>query len=206
MQSFYETFKGSFRYNFVRVLLKKGLTFVQRKEKKFIKQIKNGNNQAFKQLYDRYAPYALRIAYAILKNKYDASDAVQETFIRVYRHIDTFDMTKSFRPWFYQILINESRRLITKRAKQAVHVESNEILDLLEHKKEKPKAAEDVMIALEYLHEDDRTILILKYLDNFTEKELAQIMNLKVNTVKTRLYRARKRVQSIMSGGNLDAF
>lgn len=170
-----------------------------------IKKIKQGDQQAFKHLYEKYADYALRTAFAITKNKYDAADIVQETFIRIYRHIDSYDITKSFRPWFYQILINESRRYLSQKTKQAISVESAEVLDVLTKHEDLSSAAEDIMIALEFLTDNDRTLLILKYLHEFTEKELADIMQLNVNTVKSRLYRARQRVKTIMTGGMLDA-
>jgi len=170
-----------------------------------IKKIKKGDQQSFERLYDKYADYALRTAFAITKNKYDAADIVQETFIRVYRHIGSYDVTKPFRPWFYQILVNESRRYLNKKTKQALSVESDEILDALTKQEGLSGATEDVMIALEFLSDDDRTLLILKYLHEFKEKELAEIMQLNINTVKSRLYRARQRMQSIMTGGMLDA-
>lgn len=172
---------------------------------RLIKKIKQGNQQAFKLLYDKYADYALRTAFAITRNKYDAADIVQETFIRIYRHIDSYDIDKDFRPWFYQILINESRRYLKKQTKQAINIESDQILDVLNKPYIPQDAVEDVMIALEYLAEDDRTLIILKYLDDFTEKELADIMQVNINTIKSRLYRARQRLQTIMTGGMLDA-
>ncbi|MDY7045959.1 sigma factor [Virgibacillus sp. M23] len=64
------------------------------KETRLIKKIKKGNHQAFKKLYDRFADYSLRTAFAITKNQSDASDIVQETFIRVYRNIDSYDMSR----------------------------------------------------------------------------------------------------------------
>lgn len=178
---------------------------MKRKETMLIKRIKKGNEAAFKRLYDLYASYALRTAYAITKNPADASDIVQETFIRIYRNIHKFDHKKSFRPWFYQILINESRRFLAKRDKQAVTVESEEILDALHVTKDDHQQLNDLLLdALEQLSEEDRTLIILKYVDRFTEKELAQMMDLNVNTVKSRLYRTRNRLKEIYTGGGFD--
>lgn len=174
------------------------------KEIKWIKKIKKGNERAFKRMYEEYASYALRTAYAITRNSSDASDVVQETFIRIYRNIDSFDIEKPFSSWFYQILLNESRRLLAKRNKHALPVEEEEVLDHLEMQGKRVDADEPLLRALEYLSEEDRSLIILKYIDRFTEKELAAMMELNVNTVKSRLYRARNRLKEIYSGGVVD--
>lgn len=162
-----------------------------------MKKIKKGNKHAFKQLYDSYADYALRTAYGITKTKHDASDIVQETFIKVFRNASSFDVTKSFKPWFYQILVNEARRFIKKQSKQAMPVETEETLDFFHQTKEKE---DDLPLALEELDQNDRTILILKYIDGFKEKEIAEMLKLNINTVKSRLYKARQRLKSAMGG------
>ncbi len=173
-------------------------------EIKWIQKIKKGNERAFKQLYEKYASYALRTAYAITRNSSDASDVVQETFIRIYRNIDSFDVEKPFSSWFYQILLNESRRLLARRKKQAHSMGEEYILDHLEIKEKRVHADEPMMRAMEYLSEEDQTLIILKYVERFTEKELAKMMGLNVNTVKSRLYRARNRLKEIYTGGVAD--
>ena len=61
-----------------------------------IKRLKDGDDKAFEELYERYGEYALRVATAITKNHANAADVVQETFIRVYHYIDNFDINKPF--------------------------------------------------------------------------------------------------------------
>jgi RNA polymerase sigma factor (sigma-70 family) len=86
-------------------------------EKEIIQRIQQGDEKAFAELYHLYAEYALRVAMAVTKSRANAADAVQETFIRVYDHIDRFNLTKDFKPWFYRILLNECNRLMKKQAK-----------------------------------------------------------------------------------------
>ena len=81
-------------------------------------KVKSGDRKAFEELYNLYADQGLRTALAITKNKSNAADAVQETFIRVYNNIKSFDETKPFKPWFYKILINECNRLLSKTPEQ----------------------------------------------------------------------------------------
>lgn len=167
---------------------------------RLIKKIKKGNQQAFRALYDNYVDYALRTAYAITRSNSDAADIVQETFIKVYRNIDSFDLKKSFKPWFYRILINESRRFIKKRSREGVTTSSDELLDYLHQSQFEVKNYDDLGIALDNLPENTRTLLILKYLNAFTEKEIAEMLEMNVSTVKSRLYKARNDLRACLGG------
>lgn len=169
-------------------------------ERKLIKKIKKGNQQAFRTLYDSYVDYALRTAYAITRNNSDAADIVQETFIKVYRNIDSFDLKRPFKPWFYRILINESRRFLKKRSRAGVTASSDELLDYLHQSQFEVKSYDDLGIALENLPERTRTLLILKYLNAFTEKEIAEMLEMNVSTVKSRLYKARNDLRACLGG------
>ncbi|MED4970575.1 RNA polymerase sigma factor [Parageobacillus toebii] len=86
-------------------------------EKEIVQRIQQGDEKAFAELYHLYAEYALRVATVVTKSRANAADAVQETFIRVYDHIDRFDPAKAYKPWFYRILLNECNRLMKKQAK-----------------------------------------------------------------------------------------
>ncbi|WP_067728017.1 RNA polymerase sigma factor [Oceanobacillus damuensis] len=169
-------------------------------ERKLIRKIKKGNQQAFKKLYEIYADYSLRTAYAITRNSSDASDIVQETFIKVYKNIDSYDITKPFRPWFYQILMNESRRYMKKRSKEGISVESEQLLDHLRNQMEEEKNYEVREAAMEQLNDHHRTVVVLKYLNGFSEKDISHVLDLNVNTVKSRLYKARQQLKAFIGG------
>ena len=81
-------------------------------DRELIEKIREGNNESFSELYNKYADFALRVAMAVTRNKISAADAVQEAFIRVYRNILTFNLDKPFEPWVYRILINECNRIL----------------------------------------------------------------------------------------------
>jgi len=174
-------------------------------ESKLINKIKNGNQKAFRQLYNQYSGYALRTAYAITKSNNDAADIVQETFIKVYRNINQFDQSKPFKPWFYRILLNESRRYMKKQNKQGTVVESEQLMDYLhaEASRENEQNS-DVLSILDLVSDRHRAVLVLKYLHDFTEKEIATILELNINTVKSRLYKARQRLRSILGGESVE--
>ncbi|MDA3129096.1 RNA polymerase sigma factor [Aliibacillus thermotolerans] len=168
------------------------------KEAKLIKKIKKGHQQAFRQLYDQYADYALRTAYCLTKSHSDASDVVQEAFVKVYRNIDSFDIHRPFKPWFYRILINECRRFLSKSSQKETAVDSNDLLDYLHQKKHHSTPSYDnIEMALDRLHEQHRIVVTLKYLNNFTEAEIAEMLETNISTVKSRLYKARQKLKLI---------
>ena len=75
-----------------------------------------GDKESFRDFYEAYADHAIRTASAITRNREMAKDAVQETFIRVYRQIGSYNLDLPFDPWFYRILTNECLRLLKKES------------------------------------------------------------------------------------------
>lgn len=169
-------------------------------EKDIILKIKEGDKEAFSKLYDEYAEYAIRMATAITKNSSDASDAVQETFIRVYRNIIFFDHEKPFKPWFYKILVNECNR-IKKHNTKVILIDQYSDHDATKSKEDhyKFEEYEKLYAAIQNLKEIYRIPIILKYLNDFAEKEIAEILDININTVKSRLYKGREQLKKTLS-------
>lgn len=168
-------------------------------QKDLVSRIREGDKEAFAELYDEYAEYALRVATAITKNSADASDAVQETFIKVYRNINSFDKEKPFKPWFYKILVNECNRII-KQSSRIVLMDEYLHDDSLGYHKDnyRYEEYEELYAAIQSLKEINRVPIILKYLIGFMENEIADILDINVNTVKSRLFKGRERLRKIL--------
>lgn len=168
-------------------------------EKKLITQIQAGDKQMFKELYDLYAEYALRVATAITKSRTFAADAVQETFIRIYKNIHSFDLTKPFKPWFYRILLNECNRFLEKKGKliPTDHHWDNDP-SLAKTDQHHFEEYEDLYKAVGELTDLYRIPIILKYLNDFSEKEIAELLDLNQNTVKSRLLKGRQQLREAL--------
>jgi RNA polymerase sigma-70 factor (ECF subfamily) len=169
-------------------------------ESQLIERIKRKDKEAFKELYNLYANQAIRTAIAITKSNATASDVVQETFIRVYKNIDRFDNIKAFKPWFYKILINECNRVM-KTSSNVVYLEdsdkeaiSGSSADMYEFQE-----YEDLYTAIKSLDDDVRIPIVLKYLKGFKEEEIADILTLNLNTVKSRLFRGRQKLKAAIT-------
>ncbi|WP_432363141.1 RNA polymerase sigma factor [Sporosarcina sp. UB5] len=161
-------------------------------QEKWVRKIRMGNQAAFRQFYEAYAGPAIRTASAITRNREMAKDAVQETFIRVYRQIGSFNPALPFDPWFYRILTNECLRLMKKESPLSTIESVENDLSLAEESFDQLTELYDVIQALDDSH---RIPLILKYIKGFTEKEIAEILGLNQNTVKSRLFKGRKRLK-----------
>lgn len=171
-------------------------------EKKLIKRIKKGDPEAFATLYHQYAEYALRVAMAITKDVADGSDAVQETFIRVHKNIFKFDLKRPFKPWFYKILVNECRRImhfstdalpIDEKIGNDIQLSEEDVYQFQEY--------EVLYRAIQNLDEINRVPIILKYLQDFSEKEISEVLDLNINTAKSRLYKGRQKLRRMLEEG-----
>lgn len=153
------------------------------------------SDELFEQLYRLYADRAIRTAAAITGSAASAADVVQETFIRVYRNLGSYDLDRPFEPWFYRILYNECNRYLKKQARM-VPSEISEEKDL-------PSETDtyefdrhgEVYEMVQQLDDKHRIPVILKYLNDLAEKDIAELMDLNVNTVKSRLFQARKKLK-----------
>ncbi|SES22873.1 RNA polymerase sigma factor [Psychrobacillus sp. OK032] len=155
-----------------------------------LKEIKKGNREAFHKFYDEYAGYAIRTAKAITRDDELAKDAVQEAFIRVYRNISSYNPTLSFGAWFYRILVNECNRILSKE-KKVVPIDTSLMEgnpQLTEHSNE---GVSDLYGVIQHMADLYRIPLLLKYIKGFSEKEIADILDLNQNTVKSRLFNGR---------------
>lgn len=171
-------------------------------EEKLIKGIKKGDSDAFAALYHQYADYALRVAIAVTKDRANGADAVQETFIRIHKNISKFDIKRPFKPWFYKILINECRRIMyfsTDALPMDEKLANN--IQLSKEDVYKFQEYEVLYKAIQNLDEINRVPIILKYLQEFSEKEIAEVLDLNVNTVKSRLYKGRQKLKRLLEEG-----
>ena len=166
-------------------------------ERRWIEQVLQGDRGAFRLLYGEYFDYAMRTAIAVTRHSERAKDAVQETFLRVYRNIWQYDRRKPFKPWFYTILLRECYRVMERENKV---IPFGEQLDRIPAEAKPPELPVDVYDALQTLDDLYRIPLILKYLHDYSEKEIAQMLDVNVNTLKSRLLKGREKLKKGLGG------
>lgn len=163
-----------------------------------LQRIKSGDKEAFRTFYNQQIDKALRVAILITKNQELAKEATQETFIRVYRNLSSYDSKRPFDPWFYRILTNECNRIMKKESK--IHYQQElldtDVKDPIVHTEDYSELNE----AIQSLNELYRLPIILKYLKGFSEKEISTILDTNQNTVKSRLHKGRALLRSFLNG------
>ena len=163
-----------------------------------------GDMGAFEELVDRHRMAVYRLARSITGNHHDADDAAQETFLRVYRSLDTYDTSRSFKPCLKRIAYNTSLNAVRagrSRSRGRVDGDIPEVADQSPHQLEKMEAkqsATQVDDAVQTLPSELRATLLLRAVEGMSYKDIANTMGVKIGTVMSRLSRARERVLDVL--------
>lgn len=161
-----------------------------------IERFLSGDAPAFDLLYRRYYDKVHAIARGVLLDSEEASDAVQEIFTLVHRHLARFDRRARFSTWLFRIAVNRSIQEARKRKHRIKDVELTEAAA-----KEAPEVAFEtdpqIHAALAQMKPADRALLLLFYWDDLSLQEIAAVIGTNVNAAKTRLYRAREKFRFI---------
>ena len=178
-------------------------------DRELVRRAQREDKEAFEELVRRHQHRVFAVAGGILRRREDVEDIAQQVFVKAYFSLKRFDQRAAFSTWLYKITVNECWDLLRKKKVRPLVYES----DLSEEQarqvitagdkenpgpdaSEKMEARERVEQLLEGLDERDRLMLILKEVDGFSIEEIAEVLNLNGNTVKVRLFRARRRVVS----------
>lgn len=160
----------------------------------------SGDKDDFEKLYRDYAPYAFKVAKVVTGDQNLAADIVQETFVRVYLNLPKFNREKPFKPWLYKILINECNRGMSKN-KRVFNIEDcPESVIGQSGDMEKTVENQEVCNALVKLDNKIRLPLILKNIQGFTAQEISEIMDVNINTVKSRLNFGKGKLRKLLDG------
>jgi RNA polymerase sigma-70 factor (ECF subfamily) len=159
----------------------------------------DGDKEPFRYLVERYQNQAVAHATAVLGNREDAMDAVQEAFIDAYRALGGFDFSRRFYPWFYVLLRNRCFKMLASKGKRG-RVQRLEDMEILapgpEVSIEESLSLEAALLALS---PEEREVITLKYLDGLSYQELAELLQIPKGTVMSRLFYARKQLQAELS-------
>ncbi|MDP3058403.1 MAG: sigma-70 family RNA polymerase sigma factor [bacterium] len=171
-------------------------------ENALIKRAKKGDIQSFTTLVEMYKDKIYNYLFRLTSDRQDAYDLSQETFLRVYTHLDSFNDEARFSPWIYQIASNLGIDHLRKRRAvlyldEPIGAEGT-LLTQLPSKTPDPSeqvATGDLQDAVEKslqcLADEYRIVLVLRYVQELSYEEIAAALQLPVTTVKTRLFRAR---------------
>ena len=173
-----------------------------------INKARNGDKEAFIEAILLIKEELYNIAYIKLNNIEDVNDVIQDTMINAFKNINKLKEAKYFKTWIIKILINECNRFYREKYKRIdlfnkiLKKTDTNIVDLtIENIDEKLDYKTDYDSLIRKLKPNEQTIIILYFCNNFTKKEIAEILNISVNTVKTRLRRAEEKIKKFRKEG-----
>lgn len=165
-------------------------------ENELVKQAKKGNKQAFEKLILLYHKDLYKIAKVRLLLEEDINDAIQETIILAYQSINSLYNISKFKAWLIKILINKCNEICRKKKRENnISFESIEADKYVSQYYNLESDLEFYNI-LECLNIDERTILVLYYVEGYKPKEIAKILHINCNTIRSKLLRSKNKIKN----------
>lgn len=171
-------------------------------DEQLVNEYKNGDNNCLGKLYERYYRKVYHKCLSFTKNPDEANDIAQDVLMKAFANMNSFKGKSRFATWLYAITKNHC--IAFSRERKNIHFENiiynenlaEETVDLDERELyEQRELIIDNM--LKYIRETERNILLLKYQQNYSIKDLQKELNLSASAVKMRLQRARQKVQKL---------
>ena len=168
-------------------------------EKDLIEACLKKDRRAQKLLWDRYSPKMFGVCKRYIKNHEDREDVLIEAFVKVFKNITQFKGAGSFEGWIRRIVVNEALMYLRKKHNFKMTVEINNNVDVkTKISVEDQLAANDILALLNQLPTGYRTVFNLYVLEGYKHREIAEILGISINTSKSQLILAKKRMQRLL--------
>ena len=171
----------------------------------YIDLIINGDTNAFAILVDRYKDLVYTLTMRMLKNREEAEEVAQDTFIKAYKSLSRFKGDSKFSTWIYRIAYNTSLDRLKKNRKHFNDVAIDEFtehqvktIDNALSQLENEERNQAIQKCITQLPSDDAFILTLYYFEDQSLDEISKVIGLTPNNVKVKLFRSRKKLATIM--------
>lgn len=176
-----------------------------------VRRAQRGEQEAFREIVERYQGKVFSIIHGILRNRNDAEDIAQQVFTKIYFSLGKFDFRSALVTWIYKITVNECYDYLRKQKVRKLTFESDlseddlRRIDNTEDVRRNPAADVDrqtelreiVVRLLDRLSAEERQLLILKEVEGYPVEELAHMLSMNENTVKVKLFRARQKLVKV---------
>ncbi|HHM02001.1 MAG TPA: sigma-70 family RNA polymerase sigma factor [Caldithrix abyssi] len=181
-------------------------------EQEIIERAKKGDPHAQSLLVNQYSKRVYNLALRILRNREEAEDVLQETFLTVINKLDTFDGRSSFFTWVYRIATNAALMLLRKKKIRRANFRDNDLdpeqmylSNVVDWSQDPTARIENTEIkqrideALATLKEKYKTVFVLRDIEGLSTRETAEILDISEENVKIRLLRARQALRNYLS-------
>ena len=180
--------------------MKETLVATDDQDRALVQRCLENHPDAAGDLVDRYQQRLFNVALRMLGNVQDAEDVTQTVFLNAFDSLGTYDPKYKFFSWIYRMTVNESLNTL-KRRKPTVALEDD--LEILAPgaAADRAEAEDRVGRALMSLKPDDRAVVVLRHFVSFSYQEIADVLEIPVQTVKSRLFTARERLRFALAEG-----
>lgn len=169
----------------------------------YINLVKGGQSNAFSYIVEKYQDIVFSIALKVLRNRDDAEEMAQESFIKAYKSIHSFKGNAKFSTWLYRITYNTC---ISEIRKRKMHFSSTEEIEIKDEAQEinldgipEENRAKAIKEAMNQLPEDEYTLVLLYYFEEQSVEEISKVTGLSESNTKVKLFRARKKLYTILN-------
>ena len=165
-------------------------------EKALIQNCKKGDIISQEKLYKNFYGYAMGIGLRYISNRDDVQEIVNDSFIKLFHFIDSFNENQEFKPWLRKIIVNTSidRKRKDLKYLQDVDLEQAENINISAHIVER-LTAQDILKLLDHLPDLHRMVFNLYEIDGYSHEEVASALNIPVSSSRTYLSRAKEKLK-----------
>ncbi len=161
-----------------------------------IRQVIKGDVNKYRILIEKYQGAVFNLCYQMLNNYADAEELTQDVFVKAYEHLGGFRFKYRFFSWIYRIAINTSLGHIKHNQR---HTGIDDIRSKMSDTDERDKdISAHLKVAIDMLKENHKTVIILKYYEQLSYKEMSVILEIPEKTIRSRLYDARLSMKQIL--------
>lgn len=169
--------------------------------KRLVRKAQKGNSKAFLRLFEQFEADMYRMAFVYVRNQEDALDIVQEVAYQSFKKIDTLKEPDYLKTWLIRITINCSLNLIRNKQK-VIQLKPNDERFFQGEEKDFSLSI-TLQELLNLLEENEKSIVLLRYYQEYTFREIAELLDMPLGTVKTILYRALNKLRvNMKEAGN----
>ncbi|NOR64713.1 MAG: sigma-70 family RNA polymerase sigma factor [Candidatus Scalindua sp.] len=160
-----------------------------------------GSTEAFESIYKAYSGFVYNVAFRVVNNIDEAQEVTQEVFLTVYRKLKSFKFKSSLKTWVYRIAVNMAIDYARKRSKEQDHTvlyedynKLSKTIDPVGEEVVREEQEKTISTLLEALSPNLKVCIVLRSIEGLSYQEIAESLSININTVRSRLKRAREKL------------
>lgn len=175
-------------------------TLMKKDIRSLVRRAKNGDSEAFGDLYEIYALDMYKFALYFMHNEQDALDAVQNACVKAYSSIVSLKDPNAFKSWLFKILSNICKSSLTSaQAKNECKTADGDVPVVMSGQDGDFTLRTEIYDAMESLTDEERTVVILSVVHRYKSSEIAEIINCPASTVRSKLSRSLSKLRTILT-------